>query len=247
MSNLENSDNAATGEGEVRSQSRRSFIQRSAVVAAGAAGAAALVAAQGTAEARISPQNFLPFLYPGWNARNFESIRQHERDHVAFLQSALGDNAFNDPGFKNLAQPSARSFAALSRVFENTGTATYLGALPLLSNPAYVAAAGSIALIEARHSGYLNTLLNDGISDSVVKGTKADESFESPQTPLVTAQAIAPYLQNPALGMQLAAAISTTDLGPDNDIAILRFALALEYLERDYYNINVARFLHVMS
>jgi len=246
MSILVNSDGAATDKGETRPESRRTFLNRSALVAAGAAGAAAVVASQGTAAAAYGGQNFLPTLYSGWNARNFSSILQHEKDHVAFLQSALGGDSFEDPGFKNLAQPSARSFAALSRVFENTGTATYLGALPLLMNPTYVAAAGSIALIEARHSGYLNTLLNYHINDSVVAGAKPDESFESPQTPTVTAQSIAPYLLNPGLGMMLASAISTTPSAA-NDIAILRFALALEYLERDFYMINVPRFLHVMS
>ncbi len=224
-------------------QSRRSFLQKSTAVAAAGA-TAAIVSATGEAEA--SNPNVLPFLYRGWNAKNFSSIRAHENAHVTFLQNALGASAFPDPGFVNLTQPNALAFAKLARIFENTGVATYLGAAPLIFNSSYLAAAASIALVEGRHSGYLNTLLNLHIDDSIVAGTASDESFETPQMPTVTAAAIAPFLATPSIGFQLAAAISTTP-SPENDIAILRFALALEYLERDFYNINVPRFLHVMS
>ena len=232
------------GSDELSTESRRSFLHRSAMVTA--AGTAAVIATSRGGEAANNSLNVLPRLYPGWNAKNFSSIRQHENDHVAFLQNVLGGNGFADPGFVGLEQPNALAFARLSRVFENTGTATYLGAAPLIFNPTNLAAAASIALVEARHSGYLNTLLNFHINDSVVAGAATDESFESPQSPVATAQAIAPFLANPALGMELATAISTTP-SPANDIAIFRFALALEYLERDYYNINVPKFLHVMG
>ncbi len=232
------------GPGELKAESRRSFLRHSSAVAAAGTAAAVVIGSRGSAEA--SNLNFLPTLYPGWNAKNFSSIRTHENAHVTFLQNALGANAFADPGFVGLTQPNAVAFARLARVFENTGTATYLGAAPLIYNSGYLAAAASIALVEARHSGYLNTLLNLHIDDSVVAGAAPDEDFETPQTPTVTAMAIAPYLSNPSIAIQLAAAISTTP-SPENDIAILRFALALEYLERDYYNINVPRFLHVMS
>jgi hypothetical protein len=243
-----NDENLTGSPDETRAQSRRSFLQRSAVVTAAAGTVAAVVTSRASEAANL---NALATLYSGWNARNFSSIRQHERDHVDFLVNALGGlggNAFADPGFVNLAQPNAVAFARLSRVFENTGVATYLGAAPLISDPGILAAAASIALVEARHAGYLNTLLNFHVDDSIVPGAKPDESFESPQSPVATAQAIAPYLGQKAwIGFALAQAITNAAAGPDRDTAILRFALALEYLERDYYNINVPRFLHVMS
>lgn len=228
-----------------REPSRRFFIRRSAIVTAAAAGAVAMVGTARKAEA--ANLNFLPTLYPGWNARNFTSIRQHERDHVSALVAALGASSFTDPGFVSLAEPNAQAFAHQSRIFENTGVATYLGAAPLISDPSILAAAASIALVEGRHSGYLNTLLNLPMDNSVVAGTAPDESFEAPQAAMVTAQAISKYFLNPNLPLMLAQAITNAAAGPARDTAILQFALGLEYLERDYYNTNVAKFLHVMS
>ena len=233
----------STGTEVVRAESRRSFFRRSSAVAA--AGTAAVIAgSRDVAEA--GNLNFLPSLYPGWNAKNFSSIRTHENAHVAFLQNGARCRRLPRPGVRGPGTAQRGGLREAVAGLREHGTATYLGAAPLISNPAYLAAAASIALVEARHSGYLNTLLNLHIDDSVVGGSAADEDFESPQTPIVTAHAIAPYLATPALGLELAMAISTTPSAA-NDVAILRFALALEYLERDYYNINVPRFLHVMS
>ena len=90
-----------------RTESRRSFLQRSAVVTA-TAGTAAMVAGTQSADAGLSPLNILPHLYAGWNARNFSAIRQHENDHVTFLLNVLGSSGFPDPGFVNISMPMRR-------------------------------------------------------------------------------------------------------------------------------------------
>jgi len=86
----------------------------------------------------------------------FESIRAHENVHVTFLVTELGSAARPKPQFKNLLQRDFRSFAAVSQALENTGVGAYLNALPNITSRAYVSAAGSIALVEARHAGFLN-------------------------------------------------------------------------------------------
>ena len=168
---------------------------------------------------------------------NFLDIQRHENDHVAFLLSALGASARPKPTFKNLQQSNFRSFFDLSQALENTGVGAYLGAAPAIFSRQILAAAGSIALIEGRHAGWLNTLVNARLTDNVFG---EEQSFERPLTPdevvILASSLVADLNGGPALTYSMTPS-------PDNDIAILNFALALEYLEAEFYNINVPRFI----
>ena len=211
---------------------RRNFLQMSVLGAATVAGVGAVAQ---PAAAQVG-SNAVPDLYPALNARNFQSIQDDENMHVPFLVNALGAQARPKPNFKNLIMPNPRMFATVSNALENTGVGAYLGALPIILSKQYIAAAGSIALIEARHSGYLNALVNN---TSTVNALGDDQDFE---TPLTIAQIVAnasPFIDNLNNGPPLT--FNTTP-SRANDIAILNFALALEYLEQEFYNINVPRF-----
>lgn len=213
--------------------SRRSILQRMAVTA-GAAGAAAGLIGGSRAHADGRGRNALPFLYPGWNFRNFEEIQFDENSHVEFLVGALGPMARPMPNFQNLRQPDAVSFAQVSKALENTGVGAYLGAAPIIYDRGYLAAAASIMTVEARHAGYLDTLLN----------TTIVPDNETRDLPLTQQQVIAnasPFIADLNGGPPLA--FSTTPSAA-NDIAILNFALALEYLEAAFYNINVPIVFH---
>ncbi len=177
----------------------------------------------------------LPELYIRGNGNVFEQIQTDENSHVAFLVNALGTSARPMPTFQNLTASTVEHFAAMSRNFENTGVGAYLGALPLLAATSagihYVPAAGSLALIEARHSGYLNTLLDLDIVENI-QGSVS--SFEQPLTPDQVVSAVSPFIESlnggpppiPAGGLVQA-------------VDILNFALILEYLEATFYNLNV--------
>lgn len=160
----------------------------------------------------------------------FSEILSDEQQHVTFLANALGGNARPEPAFKGLEQADPTSFATLSRVFENTGVGAYLMAAPAITSKAYLAAAGSILTIEARHAGFLDYFTGQALSPN--------GAFDKPITQADIVNAVSPF-------------ISSLNGGPDpagklgSDADILNFALLLEYLERDFYQINVPKFYGV--
>jgi hypothetical protein len=177
----------------------------------------------------------LPELYKNWDLHNFEQIQADENAHVAFLVNALGSYARPMPVFQNLEQPTVHQFAVTARALENTGVGAYLGALPLLASSTtgqqYLAAAGSIALIEARHAGFLNSLIDLSLDENINGDVT---SFDAPLTPEDVVSLASPFIESLNGGPPL---IPTG--GFTNPLDILNFALALEYLEAAYYNINV--------
>lgn len=210
--------------------SRRRFFRGAAIAATGAV---ALMTQFEEAEAQ-SRNNRGP-TQGGDTAQHFREIQKHENAHAAFLISALGSNAYPKPQFVNLLPANFIRFAVMTRTFENTGPKAYLGAAPLINSPTILGQATSIALIEARQAGWINSQF-PGFPLSI-----ANEDFETPLTPGQVAQLVSSFFADPNLPMQLAAAISTTP-SDENDIDILRFALGLEYLESEFYNLNVPRF-----
>lgn len=215
---------------------RRSFLGRGAAAAAGA------LAAFAGREARAGNPNYLPSLYLNENIMEFQAIQTHENAHVQYLITAINDAGGTprpEPCFVNLTQPNLVAFAQTSQALENTGVGAYLGAAPYISTGAYVGAAGSILAIEARHAGYLNVLLDQIMTYNVYK--KAP-SFEMPLTAAEVGDLAGGFITSLNGGPPLSYSTDPADIGPANDIAILNFALALEYLESSFYNINVPIF-----
>ena len=177
----------------------------------------------------------LPEIYTHWNLHNFEQIQTDENTHVAFLVNALGSYARPMPSFQDLEQSTVHEFATVARALENTGVGAYLGALPVLAGTAagrqYIAAAGSIALVEARHAGYLNSLLDLSLDENVDGDVVSLDVVLTPQQVVSLAS---PFFVSLNGGPPLIPADGFT-----NPLDLLNFALALEFLEAAFYNINV--------
>jgi hypothetical protein len=200
--------------------SRRSFLIRSTVGASLIAPAAGLLVTQ-TAQAATRSASHLSA------AQAFHEIREDEDAHVSFLKEALGRAARPKPTFKDLKQPHVDAFVQLSQVFENVGVGAYLMAAPAISSKANLAAAGSILTIEARHAGYLNALVGMPLS--------TNGAFDKPLSQAQIIKDVMPFIANLNGGPNPAGALN-------NDVAILNFALLLEYLEAEFYDLNVPKF-----
>ncbi len=209
--------------------SRRGFFAGG--LAAAAAGG--LLLSPGSARAA---DDAVPNLYPGWNKLQFQAIRKHETEHVKAvvgLITQLGGVPRPKPTFKGLAQPNLKAFATVSQALENTGVGAYLGAAPVIFNRQVLAAAGSIALIEARHAGYLNVLFNDVSTVDVIGN---EQTFDAPLSIAQVVNLAGPFIDSLNNGPALTFSATPSKA---NDIAILNFALALEYLEAEFYDLNV--------
>jgi Ferritin-like domain len=89
-----------------------------------------------------------------------------EAEHVTALTQAItaaGGKPVKKPTFAFPVTNQA-SFLKLAYVLENTGVGAYNGAGPSLKNKAYLAAAGSIVQIEARHAASIALLTGGKIT-----------------------------------------------------------------------------------
>ncbi len=157
----------------------------------------------------------------------FNEIMNDEVAHVNFLKTALtkaGVTPRPKPTFKGIQQSDLTSFANLSQVFENVGVGAYLMAAPAIKSKAYLAAAGSILTIEARHAGFLDVLLGKPIS--------ANGAFDAPLSQSDIVKDVSPFISSLNGGSDPSAMLK-------NDADILNFALLLEYLEAEFYTTNV--------
>jgi Ferritin-like domain len=209
--------------------SRRSFLGRG--LAAAAVPATIIAASSSSKAAAAAP---FPSYYTGSTTRNFQEIQVDEASHVNILIAAidsLGGTPRPFPTFTKITGLNASTFLSTSIAFENTGVHAYFGAAPYIHNPNVVAVALSIALVEAYHAGFLNTL---GDQPLVPGGL----TYATPYSIAQVTAAVSPFIVRLNDNGEFPLTFSTTP-SPANDIAILNFALALEYLEASFYFYNV--------
>src|SRR5919198_1367423 len=91
--------------------------------------------------------------------RDFAKIvSEHERDHVKYLQKALGSAARARPRFNfGNATRDQKKFLDAAVLLENTGVAAYNGQAANLTKKA-LAAAAEIVSVEGRHAAWISDL-----------------------------------------------------------------------------------------
>ena len=215
---------------EMAATTRRSFMGR------GLATAAAGTALVGASAANAATIGGIPSLFPGETSRLFHEIQLDESSHVNILISAirsLGGTPRPYPTFTGITGLTPTQFLSAAGAFENTGVGAYFGAAPYVFNPAVAAVTTSIVTVEARHSGFINTTANLPMVPNFLP-------YAVPLTVAQVTTAATPYITSLNDGGLFPASYSTTP-SATNDIAILNFALLLEFLEATFYFNNVPR------
>ena len=132
-------------------------------------------------------------------------IRDHEIAHRDFLKGALGRNAIPDleVDFSAVDFSSRKSVLGTAEVFENLGVAAYNGAGQLIRNVDYLAAAGSIVSIEARHAAAISDLIKAYSKDTV--GKQVDKlGLDGALLPSQVLPQAAPFIITPVTANSLA-------------------------------------------
>jgi hypothetical protein len=114
-------------------------------------------------EARMYKDMLAANILTGKELRYFQSFGSQEAAHVTFLTDALAaagaspvqaQTNYNFPTFN-----SREAILDLARIAEETGVGAYQGAAAAIQNKDYLAAAGSIVQVEARHAAIVRLLL----------------------------------------------------------------------------------------
>ena len=128
-----------------------------------------------------------------------KSIRDHEIAHRDFLKKALGKKAI--PGlevdFSAIDFTSRKSVLGTADVFENLGVAAYNGAGQLIKNVDYLAAAGSIVSVEARHTAAIQELLTGASAKAAGEGHVDSKGLDEALSPGEVLPKAAPFIKTP--------------------------------------------------
>lgn len=111
-------------------------------------------------------------------------IREHEVAHREFFKAALGASAIPslDVDFSSINFGSRASVLGTAKAFEDLGVSAYNGAGWLIKDVNYLALAGKIVSVEARHAAIIRDLItfNSFVGADVVNQSNGLDTSRSP-------------------------------------------------------------------
>jgi hypothetical protein len=221
--------------GDQPGPSRRSFLTR-------AAGVSALVVPTLTLITSRKSRAAGPQKLRGLAAELINEVMSDEDQHVPIIQGLLDDpdNPLPVPirqppnfNMKRLVMPNLQAFLETASAFENTGSGLYHGALlNVTQTQEYFPIAAGLAAVESRHASWLNSLLGESLVPDF-----APVEAPIPQTTVLSR--VAEFVTDPRSTFP---SFDTTVVTDANNFFILDFVLFLEYIESEFYDLNVPRF-----
>jgi hypothetical protein len=132
-------------------------------------------------------------------------IRDHEVAHRDFLKKALGAKAIPDleVNFSKINFKSRASVLGTADVFENLGVAAYNGAGKLIQKVDYLAAAGSIVSVEARHAAAIAEMLHGYSASAAGAGHVDAKGLDGALSPKQVLPKAGPFIKTPVTAMSL--------------------------------------------
>jgi hypothetical protein len=114
------------------------------------------------------------------------TVASDEKDHVAAIKGLLKSKAVPSPSFNfGMATTDEATFAATSKVLENTGVGAYFGQGFNIKSATILKFAISVLTVEARHAGAIGILL-----DSSGAGISPHGAFDTPLTAAAVLKAV---------------------------------------------------------
>lgn len=141
----------------------------------------------------------------GYERSVLRDIRDHEIAHRAFFAKALGRRRIPNltPNFSAVNFASRDSVLTTASTFEDLGVSAYNGGGQAIKNPAYLAAAGSIVSVEARHAAILRDMIHP-LSSYFAGSDVVDYSgLDVSRLPSQVLPIAAPFIATPVTATQL--------------------------------------------
>ena len=141
----------------------------------------------------------------GYERSVLSDIRGHEVAHRSFFAKALGRRRIPNltPNFTAVNFASRASVITTASTFEDLGVSAYNGGGQAIRSPAYLAAAGSIVSVEARHAAILRDLINPLSSNFAGWDVVDFNGLDVAKAPSQVLAAAAPFIATPVTATQL--------------------------------------------
>ena len=132
-------------------------------------------------------------------------IRDHEVEHRDFLKGALADGAIPalEVDFSAVDFTDRASVLGTAMVFEDLGVSAYNGAGKLIEDVAYLAEAGRIVSVEARHAAAIRDLLNPNSVSFAGDDIVDENGLDLVNDPATVLKAADPFITTEVTAMSL--------------------------------------------